>query len=237
MRGACAPAAEAKDIDLELLAAMRAGASVLGDPDRLQQVLWNLLSNAVKFTPRGGRVAVCAAGARRRSVAAHRSRDTGQGISRGVPAPRLRALPPGRRQLHTRTQAGLGLGLAIVRQLVELHGGTVHAESAGQGQGATFIVIASRPGAARGAAGGGRSAAAPRPPGRRRPPTSTACGCWSSTTRPTAARCWPRDARAARRDGRRRGRRRRRRCRALERDVPDVLVSDIGMPRTKTATT
>jgi CheY-like chemotaxis protein/anti-sigma regulatory factor (Ser/Thr protein kinase) len=110
---------------------------MLGDPDRLQQVLWNLLSNAVKFTREGGRVELrltALPDGARISVA-----DTGKGIAPDfLPYvfERFRQADSG----STRAQAGLGLGLAIVRHLVELHGGTVTAESAGVGKGATFIV-------------------------------------------------------------------------------------------------
>ena len=100
-------------------------------------MLWNLLSNAVKFTPSGGRVPVAWRSAETHvevTVGGHRA-----GHPAGVPAARLRALPPGRRHA-TRAHGGLGLGLAIVRHLVELHGGTVSAESAGEGRGATFAL-------------------------------------------------------------------------------------------------
>ena len=110
---------------------------VNGDPMRLQQVVTNLLSNAVKFTPAGGRVDVrlARAGGHARLTVA----DSGEGIDpdllRHVFEPFLQADTSTRR-----THQGLGLGLAIVRQLVEAHGGRVHAESAGRGQGATFVV-------------------------------------------------------------------------------------------------
>jgi PAS domain S-box-containing protein len=130
------PAAEAKDIRLQKV--MDAGVnSVSGDPARLQQVVWNLLSNAIKFTPHGGRVRVSL-----ERVDSHIEisvSDTGQGI-------RAEFLPfvfDRFRQADgttTRAHGGLGLGLAIVRQLVELHGGTVEAESAGEGKGTTFAV-------------------------------------------------------------------------------------------------
>jgi len=112
--------------------------SVSGDPVRLQQVVWNLLSNAVKFTPRGGRVQV-----RLERVNSHIEvcvSDTGAGIApEFLPHvfDRFRQADMG----TTRHHGGLGLGLAIVRHLVELHGGTVRAESPGEGQGATFTVL------------------------------------------------------------------------------------------------
>jgi two-component system CheB/CheR fusion protein len=130
-------AAQAKDMALELWRDPRA-AIVLGDPDRLQQVLWNLVSNAVKFTPRGGRVQVWVG---RVGTSVHlRVTDTGQGIS----ADFLPHVFERFRQAESsarRSQPGLGLGLAIVRQLVELHGGTATAQSAGEGKGATFTII------------------------------------------------------------------------------------------------
>lgn len=130
------PAADAKKIRLQSVLDPNAGA-VAGDFDRLQQVAWNLLSNAVKFTPKGGRVQVCL-----QRVNSHVEMivtDTGQGINPDfVPYvfERFRQADSS----STRTFNGLGLGLAIVRQLVELHGGTVCAESQGNGQGATFTV-------------------------------------------------------------------------------------------------
>jgi len=130
------PAAEAKDIQLKSLFDTPAG-PVLGDANRLQQVVWNLLSNAVKFTPKGGLVEIRLAVINSRVQI--RVSDTGQGISPDF----LPYVFERFRQADssiTRSQGGLGLGLAIVRHLVELHGGTVYAESLGVGQGATFIV-------------------------------------------------------------------------------------------------
>jgi two-component system, chemotaxis family, CheB/CheR fusion protein len=129
-------AAEAKGIHLEL-SSDHVGSIVLGDADRIQQVLWNLLFNAIKFTPSGGRIHI---GVGR--VGTHVQltvRDTGEGI----PAALLPHLFEGFRRGHKalgHRQAGLGLGLTLVRELVELHGGTVRAESAGEGQGATFTI-------------------------------------------------------------------------------------------------
>ena len=130
------PAADAKGIRLQALLDPQAG-PVSGDPARLQQVVWNLLTNAVKFTPKGGRVQV-----RLERVNSHVEvtvSDTGQGI----PAEFLPHVFDRFRQAdqtYTRAHGGLGLGLSIVRQLVELHGGTVQAESGGVGQGATFVL-------------------------------------------------------------------------------------------------
>lgn len=130
------PAADAKEIGIECLLDRFAG-TVLGDPDRLQQVVWNLLSNAIKFTPKGGFVEV-----RLECVDSHvqiQVSDTGQGISPDF----LPYVFDRFRQADssiTRSVGGLGLGMAIVRHLVELHGGTVKAESPGEGLGATFTV-------------------------------------------------------------------------------------------------
>jgi CheY-like chemotaxis protein/anti-sigma regulatory factor (Ser/Thr protein kinase) len=130
------PAAEAKEIRL-LRTLDPAAGPVSGDPSRLQQVVWNLLSNAIKFTPRGGRVHV----ALRRADAQAEVvvTDTGAGIRPDF----LPHVFDRFRQADastTRKQGGLGLGLAIARNLVEMHGGTVSAESAGEGKGATFTV-------------------------------------------------------------------------------------------------
>jgi signal transduction histidine kinase/ActR/RegA family two-component response regulator len=130
------PAAEAKGIELHLRAEQEMPA-VSGDADRLQQIVWNLVSNAVKFTPRGGSVWVDVS--RRDSSVCLRVRDTGRGIG----AELLPYVFERFRQADsssTRTYGGLGLGLAIVRHLVELHGGTVVATSNGQDRGSAFSV-------------------------------------------------------------------------------------------------
>jgi signal transduction histidine kinase/ActR/RegA family two-component response regulator len=130
------PAAEAKGVYLSTLLAPEAG-EVTADPDRLQQVLWNLLSNAVKFTPAGGRVEVELRREGLRNTL--RVSDTGEGIApEFLPHvfDRFRQADMG----TTRQHGGLGLGLAIVRHLVELHGGEVKAESAGRGLGSTFTL-------------------------------------------------------------------------------------------------
>jgi signal transduction histidine kinase len=130
------PAAEAKDISLQTDIARRPWRSV-GDADRLQQIVWNLLSNAVKFTPRGG--TVTAALARASGSDEIIVSDTGKGID---PAFLPHVFAPFRQAdaSTTRDHGGLGLGLAIVRQLTELHGGTVRAESLGVDLGSRFIV-------------------------------------------------------------------------------------------------
>lgn len=110
---------------------------VLGDPDRLQQVVTNLLTNAIKFTPEGGRIDVRLE--RMDSHARISVSDNGRGISPDfLPYVFDRFLQAD--GSYTRTQGGLGLGLAIVRHLLEMHGGSVHAESEGEGKGATFFV-------------------------------------------------------------------------------------------------
>jgi signal transduction histidine kinase/CheY-like chemotaxis protein len=138
------PAAEAKSIELRREFDARANI-ITGDPDRLQQVVWNLLSNAIKFTPEGGHVEV------RLERADPHARvtvsDTGRGITPEFlphvferfsqqPSP---SGPLGQRQA-TRRRSGLGLGLALAKHLVELHGGTIEAASEGEGRGATFTV-------------------------------------------------------------------------------------------------
>ena len=130
------PAAEAKGIEITTDLDASLG-PVRADPDRLQQVVWNLLSNAVKFTPSGGRALVRLA--RVDPFVEITVRDTGDGISPEF----LPYVFERFRQADgssSRAYGGLGLGLAIARHLVEVHGGTVHAESEGKGRGATFVV-------------------------------------------------------------------------------------------------
>jgi signal transduction histidine kinase/CheY-like chemotaxis protein len=130
------PAGEAKQVRLQVTLDPRAG-PVAGDPERLQQVVWNLVSNAVKFTPRGGRVQVHLA--RVNSHVELTVRDTGCGIEAAL----LPHVFDRFRQGAPKSGAGergLGLGLAIVRHIVELHGGTVSAHSPGPGRGAVFQV-------------------------------------------------------------------------------------------------
>jgi putative addiction module CopG family antidote len=130
------PQAEAKDIIIKSMLDQSAS-SVFGDASRLQQVVWNLLTNAIKFTPSRGQVEICLQSLG--TDALLQIKDTGIGIR----ADFLPYLFDRFRQADastTRTYGGLGLGLAIVRHLVEMHGGSVQAHSPGVGQGATFCV-------------------------------------------------------------------------------------------------
>ncbi|AFY46483.1 PAS domain S-box [Nostoc sp. PCC 7524] len=155
-------AAQAKDIDVQFSLCSNLESPqppsenlqflVSGDPERLQQVIWNLLTNAIKFTPRGGKVEIKLSEIIEREPTKHHNKelpityyaqiqvmDTGIGISPSF----LPYVFDRFRQADsssTRSHGGLGLGLAIVRHLVELHGGTVHVDSPGEGQGATFTV-------------------------------------------------------------------------------------------------
>jgi CheY-like chemotaxis protein len=130
------PTADAKQIRLRKIIDPQAG-QVSGDPTRLQQVFWNLLSNAIKFTPKSGNVDVVL-----ERVNSHLEitiRDSGIGIKPEM----LPVVFERFRQADsstTRSYGGLGLGLSIVKSLVELHGGTVRADSDGEGRGATFTV-------------------------------------------------------------------------------------------------
>jgi PAS domain S-box-containing protein len=131
------PAADSRNIHLQM--ALDPGVSpMFGDPDRLQQIIWNLLSNAIKFTPKGGRVQL-----QLERIDSHVEitiTDTGEGIEPELLShvfERFRQSDSS----NTRGHSGLGLGLSIVRELVELHGGTVSVESPGHGRGTTFKVI------------------------------------------------------------------------------------------------
>ena len=220
------PAAENKTITLSTALDPAAG-PVLGDATRLQQVVWNLLANAVRFTPVGGRVAV---GLRRAGPEAELTvTDSGRGMAPGL-LPRVFDRFRQGESGTMRSHGGLGLGLSIARQIVELHGGTIRAASAGEGRGSTFTVTLPLVAAA-------VSPGPPRPPRRAREEgpdrTSTrpledvdvlvvdddaetrevlkvALGFEGArvTTAPSVA-----DAVAA-----------------IEARWPDVLVSDIGMP-------
>jgi PAS domain S-box-containing protein len=131
------PAAETKSIRLQTTLDPAAG-PISGDADRLQQIVWNLLTNAVKFTPKGGKIQV-----KVQRVDSHVEivvSDSGVGISKDF----LPYVFDRFRQADasiTRTQGGLGLGLSIVHQLVDLHGGSVSVHSDGEGKGATFTII------------------------------------------------------------------------------------------------
>ncbi len=133
---AVASDAEAKGIAINRLAHDTIG-TVAGDAARLQQAIWNLLSNAIKFTPAGGRIEVSLT--QEAETVEISVRDTGVGIRPDV-------LPQVFDRFHqadqsiTRRFGGLGLGLSIVKHLVELHGGSVQAESPGEGEGATFLI-------------------------------------------------------------------------------------------------
>jgi PAS domain S-box-containing protein len=130
------PAADAKQIRLQMMLDPSAS-PMAGDPDRLHQVFWNLLSNAVKFTPKDGRVQIIS-----QRINSHIEiivSDTGIGIEPTLLPHIFERFRQGDSST-SRKSSGLGLGLAIVRHLVELHGGTVRAESKGAGQGASFTV-------------------------------------------------------------------------------------------------
>jgi signal transduction histidine kinase/ActR/RegA family two-component response regulator len=131
------PAIDNKEIHLVSSLDPQAG-PISGDPSRLQQVVWNLLSNAVKFTPRGGRIEVRLD--RADSQAEISVTDTGQGISPEF-LPHVFERFRQADSTSTRKHSGLGLGLSIVRHLIEMHGGKVEAHSDGEGQGATFRVM------------------------------------------------------------------------------------------------
>ena len=130
------PTAQTKGVRLEGILDPRGGI-VSGDPGRLQQIVWNLLNNGIKFTPKGGKVQVVL-----QRIDSHIEisvSDTGIGIAATF-LPYVFDRFSQKDSSTTRSQGGLGLGLAISKQLVELHGGSLHAKSPGEGQGATFIV-------------------------------------------------------------------------------------------------
>ncbi len=132
---ACRPAADARQV--ALVPEFSGSFATMGDPDRLQQVLWNLITNAVRFTPANGRVTVALS--RSAMVDTLEVRDTGAGIEpQFIPY----MFEPFRQAdgASTRTHGGLGIGLTIVRRLTEMHGGTVSVASDGPGKGATLTV-------------------------------------------------------------------------------------------------
>jgi PAS domain S-box-containing protein len=130
------PTAQAKGVRLESILDPGVGI-VSGDPGRLQQIFWNLLTNAIKFTPKGGKVQVLLQ--RVNSHVEFVVSDTGIGIPASF-LPYVFDRFSQKDSSTTRTHGGLGLGLAISKQLVELHGGSLQAKSPGEGLGATFIV-------------------------------------------------------------------------------------------------
>jgi two-component system, chemotaxis family, CheB/CheR fusion protein len=127
-------AAKAKSIEIS---SNLTPATIIGDIDRLGQVLWNLLTNAIKFTPTGGRINLTLATAQ--THAQIRVSDTGQGIGAELLLHVFDRFHQGDSS-SSKSSQGLGLGLSIVRHIVELHSGTVRAESAGEGQGTTLII-------------------------------------------------------------------------------------------------
>lgn len=131
------PTADARNIQLQIAVDPHAN-PISGDSDRLQQIMWNLLTNAIKFTPIGGRVQV--GHERHESTVELTISDTGQGIAPEF-LPNIFDRFRQSDSSSTRTQGGLGLGLSIVRQLVEMHGGTVMVDSLGVGEGTTVRVV------------------------------------------------------------------------------------------------
>jgi CheY-like chemotaxis protein len=216
------PAATAKGIAVRVHTEPGVRA-VLGDRPRLQQVIWNLLSNAIKFTPAGGEVRVVIR-PRGDSQIDVDVTDTGEGIAPDVLPyvfDRFRQGESG----TTRTHSGLGLGLAIVRHIVELHGGQVAVESAGRGQGSTFrlslpVHVEGRP-----AVAGIVSEAAPPPlserlAGLRALVVDDDRDARELVTEVLRSRGMEVTTAASADEG----------LAALDRDVPDIIVSDIAMP-------
>ena len=130
------PSAESKQLRLE--ANLPPTFPYHGDPDRLLQILWNLLTNAVKFTPKGGRIVATLE--ERPGTARLTIEDTGVGIPEDALPRVFRRFWQGEHSSAQDTSGGLGLGLALVRHFVELHGGTINAASAGPGLGSTFTI-------------------------------------------------------------------------------------------------
>ncbi|MBD2012974.1 response regulator [Microcoleus sp. FACHB-53] len=136
------PTADLKEIQIESMLDPSVP-SVMGDAERLQQIVWNLLSNAIKFTPQGGRIEVRLEQGNSESWGCPYAQIVVRDTGKGIPPDFLPYVFEYFRQADgttTRTHGGLGLGLAIVRQLVEMHNGVVYATSEGEGEGATFIV-------------------------------------------------------------------------------------------------
>jgi signal transduction histidine kinase/ActR/RegA family two-component response regulator len=224
---AARPAAAAKEIRLEQEIDPLAG-QVSGDNDRLQQVVGNLLANAIKFTPKGGRVKVCLRRLEQQVEVV--VEDSGVGIAPEY-LPRLFERFRHPDASTTRPHGGIGLGLAIVRHLVELHGGHVEASSKGRGQGATFrvtlpmlgmrgSVLGSRPGAADERPARGRAGALPSLDGIRvlvvddeKDARDVIIAILEQRGARTFEASSVEEALAV-----------------IERERPDVLVSDIGLP-------
>ncbi|XXY50920.1 ATP-binding protein [Sorangium sp. So ce269] len=220
-------AAEAKGLTVVSRVEPEAG-SLRGDPARLQQVAWNLLSNAAKFTPAGGRIDIAL---RRAGAFAELSvTDTGPGIAPQF-LPHLFERFRQADASSTRKYGGLGIGLSIVKHLVELHGGTVEVASGGEGRGATFTVKLPLAGAS------------PQAPGATQRPTSARAEALADypAAELTGVRVLVVDDQP---DAREVAQRVLEECAAsvttvgsaaeamaaLERERPDVLVSDLGMP-------
>jgi signal transduction histidine kinase len=131
------PAADAKGVEVNV-SIDRTVPPVQGDSERLQQVVWNLLTNAVKFTDRGGAIHVQLEP--RESYACVVVSDTGRGVSEDF-LPHIFERFRQADSRFSREHGGLGLGLAIAREIVETHGGTIRATSEGEGRGAAFTVL------------------------------------------------------------------------------------------------
>ncbi len=222
------PAADARSIALHQLAAEAAG-EVLADASRLQQIVWNLVSNAIKFTAPGGQVTLSAR--RSESEVTLTVSDTGAGIAPDF-LPHVFERFRQAESSESRSHGGLGLGLAIVRQLVELHGGKAEAASAGVGRGATFTVhlpLHSRP-VAPAAAPATSPATAPAPApetldadltGTRILVVDDEADGREMLTRMLES--WGAEVRAAGSAEEA--------IEAINGEAPDLLISDIGMPR------
>ncbi|HEX5656664.1 MAG TPA: ATP-binding protein [Polyangiales bacterium] len=209
---------------LALVVELEPSAFVRGDAQRLTQVAWNLLTNAVKFTPPQGQVQVTVA--RQGALVELTVIDSGQGISAEfLPHvfERFRQQEGG----SLRTHAGLGLGLSIVQQLVELHGGTIHVHSAGEGHGARFVV---RLPASHGSLPAGEPATLRDEPGSLRPPTLQGIEVLvvddhadaRDVVRELLEQCGAKVRTAASADEA---------LRAFAARPPHLLISDIGMPQ------
>ena len=200
------------------------GLAVEADAMRLAQVVANLLTNAAKYTEPQRRPSPSARRWRAGQVVL-RVRDNGIGIAPEM-LPRVFDLFVQERQALDRAQGGLGLGLAIVRSLVELHGGTVEAHSEGLGQGQRVH----RPAARRAGAGERRAGGAPPAAGSGRARRRTRSASSSSTTTPTRPSCWPRALRLMGHIAARRARRPGRACASRRTSSRDVALLDIGLP-------